>query len=49
MTLHLRPLRRWRGRRLATLVIVGFALVLFTFIGVPWLVRVVRLETLHGY
>ncbi len=47
--LHLRPLHRWRGRRLAALVIVGFALVLFTFVGVPWLVRVVRLETLHGY
>ncbi len=49
MVLHLRPLRRWHGRRLATLVILGFALVLFTFVGVPWLVRVVRLETLHGY
>ena len=46
--LHLRPLRAWRGRRLAILVIVGFGLVLFTFIGVPWLVRTVRLESLHG-
>jgi cytochrome c-type biogenesis protein CcsB len=49
LILHVRPLRRWRGRRLAVLVIVGFGLVLFTFIGVPWLVRTVRLESLHGF
>ena len=49
LILHVRPLRRWRGKRLAALVVVGFGLVLFTFIGVPWLVRTVRLESLHGY
>jgi cytochrome c-type biogenesis protein CcsB len=49
LVLHARPLRRWRGRRFAALVIAGFALVLFTFAGVPWLVRVVRLESLHGF
>jgi len=49
MVLHLAPLKRWRGRRLAMMAVVGFAIVLFTFAGVPWLVRVVRLETLHGY
>jgi cytochrome c-type biogenesis protein CcsB len=49
MVLHLAPLKRWQGRRLATMAVVGFAIVLFTFAGVPWLVRVVRLETLHGY
>jgi cytochrome c-type biogenesis protein CcsB len=49
LVLHARPLRRWRGRRLAALVIAGFCLVLFTFVGVPWLVRVVRLESLHGF
>ena len=46
---HLRPLRGWRGRRMAVLVTIGFGLVLFTFVGVPWLVRTVRLWSLHGY
>jgi cytochrome c-type biogenesis protein CcsB len=49
MLLHLRPLPRWRGRRMAILLVVGFCIVVFTFIGVPWLVRVVRLESLHGF
>ena len=49
LILHLCPLSRWRGRRLAVLVLAGFALVCFTFVGVPWLVRTVRLETLHGF
>ncbi len=49
LILHLRPLRSWRGRRLASLVVVGFGVVLFTFVGVPWLVRTVRLESLHGF
>ena len=39
LILHLRSLRRWRGRRLAVLVLVGLGVVMFTFIGVPWLVR----------
>jgi ABC-type transport system involved in cytochrome c biogenesis permease subunit len=49
MLLHLRPLPRWRGRRMAILLLVGFAAVMFTFVGVPWLVRLVRLESLHGF
>jgi ABC-type transport system involved in cytochrome c biogenesis permease subunit len=49
LILHVRPLRRWRGRRLAALVVAGFGMVLFTFAGVPWLVRAVRLESLHGF
>jgi ABC-type transport system involved in cytochrome c biogenesis permease subunit len=49
LILHVRPLRRWRGRRLAALTVIGFGVVLFTFAGVPWLVRTVRLETLHGF
>jgi cytochrome c-type biogenesis protein CcsB len=49
LILHVRPLRRWRGRRLAVLVVTGFGFVLFTFAGVPWLVRTVRLESLHGF
>jgi ABC-type transport system involved in cytochrome c biogenesis permease subunit len=49
LVMHLRPLRRWGGRRLAVLALGGFGMVLFTFVGVPWLVRAVRLETLHGF
>jgi ABC-type transport system involved in cytochrome c biogenesis permease subunit len=49
LMLHVRPLRRWRGRGLAALAVGGFTIVLFTFLGVPWLVRVVRLESLHGF
>ncbi len=49
LILHLRPLRNWRGRRLAGLVVIGLGVVIFTFIGVPWLVRTVRLESLHGF
>jgi cytochrome c-type biogenesis protein CcsB len=49
LILHVRPLRRWRGRRLAVLTVVGFGVVLFTFVGVSWLVRTVRLESLHGF
>ena len=47
--LHLAPVRRWRGRRLAGLALVGLAILLFNFVGVPWLVRTVRLESLHGF
>ncbi len=49
LILHVRALRTWRGRRLAVLVVAGFGVVMFTFIGVPWLVRTVRLESLHGF
>ncbi|NOZ29520.1 MAG: c-type cytochrome biogenesis protein CcsB [Chloroflexi bacterium] len=47
LILHAQALRGWRGRRMAGLAIVGLGIVLFTFVGVPWLVRVVRLESLH--
>ena len=49
MMLHLRPLPRWRGHRMAVLLLVGFGILMVTFIGVPWLVRLVRLESLHGF
>jgi cytochrome c-type biogenesis protein CcsB len=49
LVMHVRSLRNWRGRRLAGLVVAGFAFVIFTYIGVPWLVRTVRLESLHGF
>lgn len=47
--LHLAPVRRWRGRRLAGLALAGLVILLFNFVGVPWLVRTVRLESLHGF
>ncbi len=49
LILHVRALRHWRGRRLAGLIVAGCVVVIFTFIGVPWLVRTVRLESLHGF
>ena len=49
LILHVRSLRQWRGQRLAVLVLLGFGVVLFSYIGVPWLVRIVRLESLHGF
>ncbi len=49
LILHVRTLRNWRGRRLAGLILAGCAIVIFTYIGVPWLVRTVRLESLHGF
>jgi cytochrome c-type biogenesis protein CcsB len=47
--LHLRSMRGWRGKRLAWVAVGAFALLLFGFAGLPWLVRAVRLETLHGF
>jgi cytochrome c-type biogenesis protein CcsB len=42
--LHMRITRGWRGRRAALFAIVGFAVVLFTFLGVTYL-----LPGLHAY
>jgi ABC-type transport system involved in cytochrome c biogenesis permease subunit len=47
--LHLRSLPRWRGRRLGAVAVAAFALLACGFVGLPWLVRLVRLETLHGF
>jgi ABC-type transport system involved in cytochrome c biogenesis permease subunit len=44
---HLRTRPKWRGRRLALLALGGLGAVLFTFLGVGWLARVVGLESLH--
>ena len=49
MLLHVRPLPGWRGRRMAVLLLIGFGAVIFTLVGVPWLVRLVRLTSLHGF
>ena len=42
--LHMRITRGWRGRRAAYFAIVGFAVVMFTFFGVTYL-----LPGLHAY
>jgi len=41
--LHARLIRGWRGRRLAVLALVGFAAMLFTYLGVNYL------PSLHAY
>ena len=46
---HTRVTKGWRGRPTAIISIVGFLVVLFTFLGVGWLVRQVGLESLHVY
>ena len=42
--LHMRLTRGWRGRRAAIMAIIGFAIVMFTFFGVTYL-----LPGLHAY
>lgn len=49
LLLHLRAIRGWRGRPVAVLSVIGFVVVLFTFLGVGWLARRVGLESLHVY
>jgi cytochrome c-type biogenesis protein CcsB len=49
MLFHLYSIRSWRGKRFSLLVLIGFGLVMFTFIGVPYLASVLQLDTLHGY
>ena len=46
---HTRVTRGWRGRPTAIISIVGFLVVVFTFLGVGWLARRVGLESLHVY
>jgi cytochrome c-type biogenesis protein CcsB len=41
--LHARSVRGWRGRRMAWMALVGFASVLFTYLGVNYL------DSLHSY
>jgi len=45
--LHGHGLRGWRGRRTAWLAVLGVGVVLFTFLGVGWLVQILRLESVH--
>jgi cytochrome c-type biogenesis protein CcsB len=45
--LHGRAIHGWRGRRVAWLAIIGLGAVLFTFLGVGWLVRTLSLESIH--
>ncbi len=46
---HLRAIRGWRGKPIASLSILGFLFVLFTFLGSGWLARHVALQSLHLY
>jgi cytochrome c-type biogenesis protein CcsB len=46
---HTRVTKGWRGRPSAIISMVGFLVVLFTFLGVGWLDRQVGLESLHVY
>jgi cytochrome c-type biogenesis protein CcsB len=41
--LHARSVRGWRGRRMAWMALLGFASVLFTYLGVNYL------DSLHSY
>jgi ABC-type transport system involved in cytochrome c biogenesis permease subunit len=41
--LHARSVRGWRGKRMAVMALVGFASVLFTYLGVNYL------DSLHSY
>ena len=43
MMLHARSVRGWRGKRMAVMSLVGFASVLFTYLGVNYL------DSLHSY
>ena len=43
LMLHARTVRGWRGRRMAVLSLVGFACVIFTYLGVNYL------NSLHSY
>ena len=49
LLLHSWGLRSWRGRRLAWLTVAGFGIVFFTFAGLPWLLRTVRMASLHAF
>jgi cytochrome c-type biogenesis protein CcsB len=49
LLLHLRAVRGWRGKPIAALTILGFVMVLFTFLGVGWLAHRVGLQSLHLY
>jgi ABC-type transport system involved in cytochrome c biogenesis permease subunit len=43
LMLHSRSIRGWRGRPMAWMALVGFASVLFTYLGVNYL------DSLHSY
>lgn len=47
--LHMRLVRGWRGVGPSAFAVIGFVAVLFTYMGVNWLTRVLHLESLHTY
>jgi cytochrome c-type biogenesis protein CcsB len=49
MYLHARITPRWVGRRASILNMVGFVCMIFTFLGVNWLSRLLHIPSLHAY
>jgi cytochrome c-type biogenesis protein CcsB len=49
LLLHSRGWRGWQGRRLAWMALAGFGIVFFAFAGLPWLLRTVRMMSLHAF
>jgi ABC-type transport system involved in cytochrome c biogenesis permease subunit len=47
--LHIRGLRGWQGRRMAWLTLAGFGITFFALAGLPWLLRTVRMSSLHAF
>jgi ABC-type transport system involved in cytochrome c biogenesis permease subunit len=49
LALHVAAVSRWRGWPVAALAIAGFGVVLFTFLGLGLLARLLGLTSLHVY
>lgn len=47
--LHAKVTPRWARRRASVLNIIGFVCMIFTFVGVNWLVRLLHIPSLHAY
>jgi len=47
--LHAKVTPRWARRRASALNIIGFVCMIFTFVGVNWLVKLLRIPSLHAY
>ena len=47
--LHSRLVRKWKGATSSAVAVAGFALVLFTWIGVNWIAKALNVESIHAY
>jgi cytochrome c-type biogenesis protein CcsB len=47
--LHAKVTPRWARRRASALNFVGFVCMIFTFVGVNWLVKLLNIPSLHAY